>query len=106
MSYFLDEQEFIFYWLKCDKDENEGELAGVAYLQRASSKMSTAEALYYLHYEILARDEVEDIFSKFDTFANELVEDFSTKHSQQWTDIQFEELKDAVENSVFNLESK
>lgn len=87
-------------------DENKGELAGVAYLQRASSKMSIAEALYYSHYDILARDEAENIFAKFDTFANELVEDFATRHSQQWTDIEFNELTQAIENSVFNLEDK
>ena len=79
--------------------------AAIAYLQRASSKMSSAEALYWSQYEILARDEAEYIFEKFDEFADELIEDFATNHSQQWTDIQFNELMDAVDNSAFALQN-
>ena len=78
--------------------------AAVAYLQRASSKMSAAEALYWAQFEILACDEAENIFEKFDEFADELVEDFATDHSQQWTDIQFDELIDSVNNSAFALQ--
>lgn len=87
-------------------NEDEGELAGVAYLQRASSKMASAEALYYSNYEILAHNEAENIFEKYDEFADELIEDFATKHSHQWTDLQFDELSEAFDNSAFAFESK
>lgn len=79
--------------------------ASLAYLQRASAKMSAGEALYWAQYEILARDETEKIFLQFDIFADELVENFATKHSQQWTDIQFIKLMDLVDNSAFALQN-
>lgn len=79
--------------------------AAIAYLQRASCKMSAAEALYWAQYEVLARQEAEDIFQKFDEFADELVEDFATNHSQQWTDIQFNELMKVVNDSAFALQN-
>jgi hypothetical protein len=87
-------------------DEHVGELAGVAYLQRASSKFSAAESLYYSRYDAVARDEAEEILTQFDSFADELIEDFATDHSQQWTDIEFNRLTDTLENSVFRLESR
>lgn len=86
-------------------NEHEGELAGVAYLQLALSKMSIAESVYHSHYDILERDEVESIFNLFDTFANELITDFATKHSHQWTDIEYLHFKEAFDNSVFCLEN-
>lgn len=89
----------------CVFAEKENIPAAIAYLQRASSKMSAAEALYWSQYEILARQEAEDIFQKFDEFADELVEDFATNHSQQWTDIQFNELMDKVDDSAFALQN-
>lgn len=88
----------------CVFSEEENLHAALAYLQRASAKMSAAEALYWSQYEILARDEAEQIFLQFDAFANELVEDFATNHSQQWSDIEFNRLMDLVDNSAFALQ--
>ena len=85
-------------------NEKEGELAGAIYLQRASAKMAAAEAVYYSNYEILARDEAEDVFRQFDEFADELTEDFATNHSQQWTDIEYDRLKETFDNTVFAFE--
>ena len=85
--------------------EKENISAALAYLQRASSKMAAAESLYWAQYEILARDEAEKIFSLFDIFADELVEDFATDHSQQWTDIQYNRLMEKVDNSAFALQN-
>ncbi|UZT82851.1 hypothetical protein [Caproicibacterium sp. BJN0003] len=79
--------------------------AAIAYLQRASSKMSAAEALYWAQHEILMRNEAEIIFKQFDAFADELVHDYATDHSQQWTDIQFNKLMDAVNDSAFALQN-
>ena len=81
------------------------DLAGVAYLQLASSQMAVAEAIYHSHYDILARQEAEDIFNQFGTFADELITDFATEHSHQWTDIEYLRLKDLIDNSVFCLEN-
>lgn len=85
--------------------EKESIPAALAYLQRASSKMAAAESLYWARYEILARDEAEKIFSLFDIFADELVEDFATDHSQQWTDIQYNKLMKEVNDSAFALQN-
>lgn len=89
------------YAFKDDKKQ-----AALAYLQRASAKMAAAEALYYAQFEILARNEFEDVLGRFGTFADELVEDFATNHSMQWVDIQFNEFKDSFDNSAFAFENK
>lgn len=81
-------------------DEEEDEKAAFAYLQLASAKMATARALYFARYDLVESDS-EDLFQKFDTFANELIENYATSHSHQWTGFEFDDFKEAFENSDF-----
>lgn len=80
--------------------------AAIAYLQRASAKMAAAESLYYSNYKDLERAEAEEIFTLFDEFSDELIEDFATNHSQQWTDIHYNRLMEKFEVSAFSFENK
>lgn len=73
----------------------------VAYLNIAASKFAAAESLYYSCFDILERGEAENIFCIFDTYMAEMLTNHKTKHSHQWTDIEYNRLKDAFDSSVF-----
>ncbi len=94
MRYAQKAHDFIF-------DNSVDDLIAVSYLNAAISKFSSAEAFYYSQLEFLERQEAEDIFRLFDTFANELLNNVRTKHSHQWTDIEFEKLKETFDYSAF-----
>lgn len=79
--------------------------AALAYLQLASAKMSAAESLYYARYD-LVEDDLETLFHQFDVFADELVTDFATNHSQQWTGFGFDDFKETFENSICAFKGK
>lgn len=101
-------REAVLYSIRAHKQifDHENIPAAVAYLQRASAKMAAAESLYYARHEELERGEAEEIFTLFDEFSDELIEDFATNHSQQWTDIQFNRLIEAVNASAFAFDNK
>jgi hypothetical protein len=82
-------------------DENKNDSIAVAYLNKTISHISAAEALYYAKYDDLAHNDVEEIFHLFDVYTDELLSNYETNHSHQWTDIEFTRLKEAFDNSVF-----
>lgn len=74
----------------------------LAYLNAAVSHFSAAEALYYAQYDVLNRAEAEDIFYQFKVYSKEFFTNVATDHSHQWTDIEFNRLKDIFESSALS----
>lgn len=66
-----------------------------AYLNTASSYMATARAIYAVKHGSIGDEFVDDIFATFDTFASELLTNYRTDHSHQWTGIEFKKFEDA-----------
>ena len=82
----------------CSKAESQrNETVVAAYINKAISLMSAAKAIYVSSIETLERQELEDIFNKFDAFNSEFLNNFADKHSHQWTCIHYCKFRDAVE---------
>ena len=90
----------------CIFDESVSNSAAVSYLNVAASKFAASEALYYSQFAVLERDEAEEIFHLFDSYMSELLANYKTEHSHQWTDAEFNRLKEAFEFSVFAFGNK
>lgn len=73
----------------------------LSYLNAAFSRFSSAEALYYAKYDILQDTEMDNIFFYFRKYADEFLQNVSTNHSHQWTDIEFDRLNEAFKASPF-----
>lgn len=82
--------------------DNPKEIAIIGYLNYASSFISSAKSLYYSNFDLLAHDDIEDFFGQFDVFANEVIENISEDHSHQWSDIEFNKLKECFKYSVLS----
>lgn len=86
-------------------DESVNDSAAVSYLNVAASKFAASEALYYSQFAVLEHNEAEEIFHLFDSYMSELLTNYKTDHSHQWTDIEFNRLKEAFDSSVFAFEN-
>lgn len=62
-------------------------LAGIL-LNDATIQINTAYA-YYLQNPDFQRNEFEDFFNKYNIFRGEILTNIRTKHSHQWTDIEY-----------------
>ncbi|MBS6504556.1 MAG: hypothetical protein KH415_23625 [Clostridium sp.] len=82
-----------------DYRNEKNELISGILLNKAISSYSCLKAFYYSNLNDLEDYRVEDILNKFDTFINEFLNNLSSGHSHQWTDIEF----NAFKNSVFDL---
>lgn len=60
---------------------------------------------YYSCINVLEREEAEDIFHLFDAYMQELLNNYRDNHSHQWTDIEFQRLKEFFDSSVFAFEN-
>jgi len=98
MMYAQDSHDYIF-------DEDVEDSVAISYLNIAASKFAAAESLYYSRFEILERNEAEEIFHLFDVYMCELLTNYRTSHSHQWTDIEFTRLKEYFDDSVFAFEN-
>jgi len=94
MSYASCSHDYVF-------DPKVDNTVAMAYLNIAVSKFAAAESLYYSRFDDLQRDEAEDIFRHFDTYTREFLTNIRTDHSHQWTDIEYQGLKDVFDNSAF-----
>lgn len=94
MLYAQYSHDFIF-------DDSVEDSVAIAYLNIAASKFAAAESLYYSCFNILERDEAESIFHIFDVYMVEMLTNHKTEHSHQWTDIEYNRLKDAFDSSAF-----
>lgn len=99
MVYAEKAHKFVF-------DEKTDISIAMSYLNIACSKFAAAESLYYSCYDVLERNEAEAIFHLFEVFMTEFLTNVRTDHSHQWTDIEFEHLKDAFYYSAFAFENK
>lgn len=94
MSYAQDSHDYIF-------KKNTDPSIAIAYLNVASSKFASAESLYYARIDDLKNNDAETLFHLFDVYVKELLGNFATDHSHQWTDIEFIRLKEHFDHSVF-----
>lgn len=85
----------------CIFDEKCSVEIALAYLNKAIAEHCCCDSLYYAQYEQLGRGEYEEYSHQFDVFARELLNNVKTNHSHQWTDIEFERLKEIYDDSVF-----
>lgn len=69
----------------------------IDHIVAANSYALCAESVYMSHYEQLGRDELNEFFFEFETFALEALENYRTNHSHQWTDIHFDRMKEKYE---------
>lgn len=74
----------------------------LAYLNKAISEHCCCDSLYYTKYEQLSEMEYENYSHQFDVFAREFLNNVKTNHSHQWTDLEFERLKEIYDNSDFS----
>ena len=74
--------------------------AVLSYASTALSYCLSAESLFYAHYDDLCHSELPELFQLFKTFVHEAQNNCVTDHSHQWTDIEFERLKELFDNSV------
>mgnify|MGYP001028467622 FL=1 len=86
----------------CIFDESSTVEIALAYLNKAIAEHCFCESLYYSRHDQLERNEYEDYSVQFESFAEELLTNVRTAHSHQWTDIEFERLKEIYDNSVFS----
>ncbi len=86
----------------CIFDEKSSIEIAIAYLNKAIAEHCLCESLYYSRYDQLERSEYEDYSAQFESFAEELLTNVRTSHSHQWTDIEFQRLKEIYDNSVFS----
>ena len=90
----------------CVFDKRVADSVAMAYLNLAASKFAVAEAFYFSNLEELEHADIEETFAKFDAFANEMLSNYRTDHSHQWTDIEYEALKSVFDNSVCAFPAK
>lgn len=96
MLYAKQAHDYIF-------DESVDDMLAVSYLNIAVSKFSAAESLYYSRINELEERDTETLFHLFNVLARELMQNVRTNHSHQWTDIEYEKLKNAFDHSVFGF---
>lgn len=76
------------------------EISSVAFSNSSLSKCMAAQAIYYANYEELVHPEFEELFHLFQTVNAEILTNFSTDHSHQWSDVEFSRLEVAFNRSV------
>lgn len=74
--------------------------AAMFYLNLANSNVAIIKSIYYCNYNELARNDMEDLFHQFDVFVNEVTRNFSTNHSHQWSNIEYNEFMDTLYSTL------
>lgn len=77
------------------RDERSELISGIL-LNNAISTYGSLKAFYYSNLDVLEDSRVETLLYKFEVFRNEFLNNISSGHSHQWTDIEFEAFKTAV----------
>lgn len=78
----------------------------LAYLNSATSYFAAAEALYYSNVEYFDSQFTSDIFERFSIFEKEFLQSVQKNHSHQWTDIEFQHLRNSFMSSPFAFENE
>lgn len=79
------------------------QIGALAYINLAAYQISSAKSIYYSNYDILCHEDIDNLFLAFEVFAETTIDNFSTDHSHQWSDIEFENFKSALQNSIFAI---
>lgn len=77
--------------------------AATAFVNQASAYMSSAYAIYHSNIDFLEHYDIDPVFTKFFSFAEELLKSFSENHSYQHTFIYFDDFKESFESSCLNV---
>ncbi|WP_370769899.1 hypothetical protein [Eubacterium ramulus] len=99
MIYAKHSHDFIF-------DDSVDNSTALFYLNVAASKFAAAESLYYSRINELESIEAKEIFQLFEVYMKEALTNYRTNHSHQWSDIEFNRLKEAFAYSPFAFENK
>lgn len=89
----------------CIFDEKCSTEIALAYLNKAIAAHYRCDSLYYAKFDQLERGEYENYSQRFEIFASELLTNVRTNHSHQWTDIEFQKLKDVFDYSAFSFDN-
>ncbi len=81
-----------------EKQNERTTVSAFAYLNKAVAHMTTAQALYQTSEGLGTNEDVECIIEKFFTYQHEFFVNYETDHSDQWTDIEFENYQSAVKS--------
>lgn len=81
------------------RDKNNESLSCL-WLNYAISIISSCKSVYYSNYDELENLTVEKIFNKFFIFSREFLNNVTTGHSHQWTDIEFQAFKSALQELI------
>jgi len=68
----------------------------IGYLAIANSYINAARSVYICNEE-LCRPEFNDFFNEFHFLSDEVMNNISTGHSHQWSDIHFQRFKESYE---------
>lgn len=80
--------------------EQNNPTAAMFYLNLANSNVAIIKSIYYCNYNELARNDMEDLFHQFDVFVNEVTRNFSTNHSHQWPNIEYNQFIDTLYSTL------
>ncbi|MEI8200742.1 MAG: hypothetical protein WCG21_11830 [Eubacteriales bacterium] len=58
-------------------------------LNDATSSVNTMRAIYITFYDDIAHQEFDEFFQHFDVFKDEVLTNFRTNHSHQWSSIEY-----------------
>ena len=97
--YAQDAHQFLFKDYRNEKNEF---ISGIL-LNRAISSYTCLKSFYYSNLNELEDSRVEDILHTFDTFSNEFLNNLSSGHSHQSTDIEFEAFKKSVVDLIGDI---
>ena len=82
-------------------DDSVEDSVAIAYLNIAASKFAAAESLYYSCFFFFVGVEADSFFLFFVVYMGVMLSNHKTEHSHQWTDIEYNRLKDAFDSSAF-----
>lgn len=83
--------------------DDRNEAAVVGYLNAASSQYAIAKSIYVNNIEDFWRPDIDKFFECFTTYMNEVLRNVDTKHSHQWSDIEYNNLDEAFHRSALSL---
>ena len=72
------------------------------FLNAAGTEIVVARSLYLNHHDELEHDDIDEFFYRFSVFVNEVLTNIAENHSHQWSDIEFNNLQEAYQNSVLS----
>lgn len=82
--------------------DNRSDVAIVGYINAAYSCSCAARAVYISNIEELEHYDIDEFFHQFDVYVEEVLNNIADNHSHQWSDIEFEKLKEKYDYSVLS----